>query len=228
MNLPCQTIEDLLPLYHDGVCSQESRQLVEAHLEGCESCKKLLAALGAPETGPLDVDDSLPLKSIQNEWNLKLSKSFQKGIAITLAVLALLLCVVISLNQNFLVDVPAERIEITQIYRLSHGPLLFHFYVNDSKDLRSMEQTITEDGALYLTPKRAVLERDRRSNMGLFSQYFVLDIDDDGHYYDDTITSLYFGPVGDGVLVWEKDMKISPASEELEARFPPGVSAATP
>lgn len=38
-NLPCDVIRDLLPLYVDGVCSEESRAAVEAHLESCESCK---------------------------------------------------------------------------------------------------------------------------------------------------------------------------------------------
>lgn len=38
-NLPCEVIRDLLPLYVDGVCSEESKAAVEAHLESCESCK---------------------------------------------------------------------------------------------------------------------------------------------------------------------------------------------
>ena len=46
MNIPCDTIRDLLPLYHDEVCSQESRKLVEEHLAGCESCRAELAKTG--------------------------------------------------------------------------------------------------------------------------------------------------------------------------------------
>ena len=29
----CEVIRDLLPLYQDGACSEESRGLVEAHLK---------------------------------------------------------------------------------------------------------------------------------------------------------------------------------------------------
>lgn len=39
-NLPCGVIKDLLPLYHDGVCSEESRKLVEEHLAECPACKE--------------------------------------------------------------------------------------------------------------------------------------------------------------------------------------------
>lgn len=31
--LPCELIQDILPLYHDGVCSEVSRKLVDSHLE---------------------------------------------------------------------------------------------------------------------------------------------------------------------------------------------------
>ena len=32
MKLPCKVIEDMLPMYYDKVCSQESAALVEEHL----------------------------------------------------------------------------------------------------------------------------------------------------------------------------------------------------
>lgn len=39
MKLSCEIVQDLLPLYCDGVCSEESRQAVADHLEGCEKCR---------------------------------------------------------------------------------------------------------------------------------------------------------------------------------------------
>lgn len=38
--MSCEIIKDLLPLYLDDVCSKESRELVEIHLQECEQCKK--------------------------------------------------------------------------------------------------------------------------------------------------------------------------------------------
>lgn len=40
----CGIIQDLLPLYHDGVCSPESRTEVEEHLKTCPDCRAALAA----------------------------------------------------------------------------------------------------------------------------------------------------------------------------------------
>jgi len=42
MKYPCETIADLLPLFHDGVCSESSVKIVSEHLSECEKCKKTL------------------------------------------------------------------------------------------------------------------------------------------------------------------------------------------
>lgn len=36
----CDVVQDLLPLYYDDACSDSSRELVEAHLEDCEKCRR--------------------------------------------------------------------------------------------------------------------------------------------------------------------------------------------
>ena len=38
MELKCSIIEDLLPSYVDGICSKDTKELVENHLAGCEQC----------------------------------------------------------------------------------------------------------------------------------------------------------------------------------------------
>ena len=40
-NMDCNVIMDLLPLYVDECCSEESERLVAEHLEACESCYKI-------------------------------------------------------------------------------------------------------------------------------------------------------------------------------------------
>ena len=39
MNLSCDVIRDLLPLYTEGIASEASAALVEAHLETCAVCR---------------------------------------------------------------------------------------------------------------------------------------------------------------------------------------------
>ncbi|MBE6875699.1 MAG: zf-HC2 domain-containing protein [Ruminococcus sp.] len=42
----CDLIRDLLPLYADGVCSEESRQAVAEHIAGCQKCRNMLDKMG--------------------------------------------------------------------------------------------------------------------------------------------------------------------------------------
>ncbi len=45
MMLPCDMIEDLLPLYADDCCSAASRRAVEEHLADCPKCREGLKAM---------------------------------------------------------------------------------------------------------------------------------------------------------------------------------------
>ena len=41
----CNMIKDLIPLYIDGCCSEESKHVVKEHIEDCDECKKLFEAM---------------------------------------------------------------------------------------------------------------------------------------------------------------------------------------
>ena len=45
MKLKCEVIQDLLPLYHDQVCSRETKELVEEHLLDCPTCREYLQSM---------------------------------------------------------------------------------------------------------------------------------------------------------------------------------------
>ncbi len=53
MNHPCNLIKDLLPLYHDDVCSSESREIVQQHLSECADCKSYYEELCIEEEVPV-------------------------------------------------------------------------------------------------------------------------------------------------------------------------------
>ena len=45
MNKQCEIMQDLLPLYIDGACSESSAAMVKEHLETCPECKALYEKL---------------------------------------------------------------------------------------------------------------------------------------------------------------------------------------
>ena len=44
-NVSCEIIQDILPLYHDHVCSAASSAMVEEHLKDCAACTRVLAEM---------------------------------------------------------------------------------------------------------------------------------------------------------------------------------------
>lgn len=46
--MDCNVVKDLIPLYIDGCCSEESGRIVKEHIESCDECKKLLEDMSAP------------------------------------------------------------------------------------------------------------------------------------------------------------------------------------
>ncbi|MDE6388825.1 MAG: zf-HC2 domain-containing protein [Lachnospiraceae bacterium] len=49
MKLSCNVIRDLLPLYADQICSEESKALVKEHLTSCKDCSGLLQQMCSKE-----------------------------------------------------------------------------------------------------------------------------------------------------------------------------------
>ena len=91
MSKQCKIVEDLLPLYHDGVCSEESRQMVDEHLAQCEDCRKMLGQIDGELVSPIVKDaDIKPLKSINKAVKKGKKKALIAGISIALAVMIVL------------------------------------------------------------------------------------------------------------------------------------------
>ena len=94
MKLSCKVIEDMLPMYYDGVCSDESATLVEEHLKECPQCSRVLADLHSGINIPENpVDDLKPLEGIQMKWKKSKWAYIRRGICITLAALLLVTAV---------------------------------------------------------------------------------------------------------------------------------------
>ena len=94
MKLPCKIVEDMLPIYYDGVCSEESAMLIEEHLKNCTQCSRLLTDLQTEiEISEKPVDDLKPLVRIQKKWKKSKRVYLRTGICVTLAVLVLVMTV---------------------------------------------------------------------------------------------------------------------------------------
>lgn len=161
MKTPCKIIEDLLPLYHDGVCSEESKMLVDEHLEECETCKDELAAIDSDfraESAELPNDKAL--EAAAAAWKKGKESAFIKGVVLIL--IPILLFIIFSfLYHHWSNTVPATDEALRQE--------AINFYGENFKQYEDFEMVkIAKNGdyiaALYVTTNNqwymAHFERD--------------------------------------------------------------------
>ena len=88
MKISCKIIEDLLPIYHDGICSEESAAMVEGHLKECPKCAEILASLNGEFEleKPQSADELKPLAGIREQITREKKRSGRRGAIITLSV----------------------------------------------------------------------------------------------------------------------------------------------
>lgn len=69
MKYPCGIIKDLLPLYIDGVCNDESKRAVEEHLSECEQCRNYF--------GQMKSENNFCSTKTNGSEDLKMAKSLK-------------------------------------------------------------------------------------------------------------------------------------------------------
>lgn len=69
MKLPCAVTRDLLPLYAENMVEQETKVLIEEHLNECGDCKKKLSEMDVPTENPIDT--VTPLQNLKKQIRKK-------------------------------------------------------------------------------------------------------------------------------------------------------------
>ena len=94
MTYPCGIIRDLLPLYIDDVCNEESKQAVHNHLSECEKCRSCYEAMKSTEgfenkrsDNSEDSKMASSLKNVKNTINKKIRNIVLYAVAAVLAVI---------------------------------------------------------------------------------------------------------------------------------------------
>ncbi|MWC27724.1 zf-HC2 domain-containing protein [Paenibacillus sp. MMS18-CY102] len=219
--VPCEIIKDLLPLYADEVCSAESAGLVEGHLAQCENCRvelnKIKAAIHLPqEIVVKHENEAAAIKGIAGFWRRSKLKAFALG----LLGAALLFGVYVGLFQWKIMKLPAGRIEISEVSKLSDGTIVYLMKVKDEYDINFIKYDMDADGNFYLTPLRPVVKS--KAIVDRFQNWHQ-DIEHEKYLYKEKygkgLKAIYYRTSGEDVLVWKEGMEVPAASKEVEAEF---------
>ena len=112
MRLDCKVIEDLLPLYFDNMCSEQSRKMVEEHLSECENCRRLVERTQAVQISHIEPEKPVADNAVK--------KSFKKirfrWLASVIAVMIIIPAIFLGWNQYH-----GRGVHYTNIYEMQIG-----------------------------------------------------------------------------------------------------------
>ena len=153
MKLPCEMMEDLLPLYAEDMGTNATRAAVEEHLEGCEPCREKLAGMRGetPEQVP-----ALTLKPVQRELN---RRRWNMVLAAVCAVATVLLTVFSLVTRPIYIPYSEDAVAIE---KPENGWISMTFYGAaevDGGTWSKMDDTGNITTGMYLTPWYSLLSR---------------------------------------------------------------------
>ncbi len=150
MSYPCKLIQDLLPLYYDGVCSDESRRIIEEHLSECDECSRIFGEIREADSVSIP---AAPIREMQKADSLKKVKRkiLRKQILIAAASLAAAVMIWFGISIPLKLSVNAAKSENISV-SLLNGDLIARLHGSFPGDIRikNVEINSDADGKFYM------------------------------------------------------------------------------
>ncbi len=83
--MKCSVIMDLIPLYVDDCCSEESSKMVEEHLETCDSCRQMHSVMSRRSIAPQTKTPQVKMRRV-SDWKAGILQSVMLYISFALIV----------------------------------------------------------------------------------------------------------------------------------------------
>ncbi|MGN1275581.1 MAG: zf-HC2 domain-containing protein [Floccifex sp.] len=116
MKYPCSVIQDLLPLYVDEVCSEESKTIVEEHLSQCSICKEIYDSMcNLKQEDIHDYHESQKIKSLKHIKKKILHKQILIGLTSIVLLFVLGFGIMTTLKNDIEIVKPDDRISVSMI-----------------------------------------------------------------------------------------------------------------
>lgn len=107
-NVSCEIIQDLLPLYCDGVCSEESKKAILDHIQTCEKCREELRVMGLPIDMPEKSEEVEAAEAASRAWKQNKRKAFRWGLI--LASLVVLIAAAVFFGSRYMQTIAADDV----------------------------------------------------------------------------------------------------------------------
>lgn len=149
MKCKCGIIKDLLPLYVDHVCSDESKELIDEHLLECEQCKSYMDSLReSQDVEDVAYDEEKERRKVKMMLGMKKKILFRNILVAVFTVLILGGACTSVIHYLKRTTVPiSETKQMEVVYE--NGDLVLNITDAIWSDASGVRFTLTEDGKSY-------------------------------------------------------------------------------
>ena len=149
MKCRCGIIKDLLPLYVDHVCSDESKELIDEHLLECEKCKSYMDSLReSQDVEDVAYDEEKERRKVKMMLGMK-KKIVSRNILVavfTVLILGVACTSVVHYLKRTTVPIPETK-QMEVVYE--NDDLILNITDAIWSDASGVRFTLTEDGKSY-------------------------------------------------------------------------------
>ena len=209
--ISCDLIQDLLPLYCDDVCSADSKNIVETHLQECEACAKLFQQLKSKciintKAREEKSAEEFIIGKIAHSWKRSILKAFFKGAIIAAIILSLVAggYYTLFVQQNSMV---AFEDVLVSAYMLTDEHITFHLQVDDGYCGGTMKTYIDEERNLYISIQRTLVKEKLTNGEEVMDYGFNLT--------DKNCVAVYYGVPGNCKLLWKQGDVLPKAEPDI-------------
>ena len=212
-DLPCAVVRDLLPLYHDGVVSSDTSDLIETHLEGCENCRYELNSIRSDETiegNLIEQDKNASFKEFRDGVSALRRNGTIRGVLIALAVVVVFFGGLQFLNTADIIKVDPADLNIDDVCRYDLGTdggegLFFTYQMNWDGVFSITFEDTSDPKEINIAIKRTALGGKMESDSRNPRSYWILD----DFYKESADLSKAETVKVNGQIIWTKDQGIN-------------------
>lgn len=209
--LICNICQDLMTLYVDDLCSEDSKKAVEEHINECEKCKKALESMQSEvkisNLNKKEIEENETFKSsLTAIWKNYKRKTLLKILFVcTSLILALFVGGYLLFFKYY--TLPCDNIQINNVCMLSDGSIAFEILTEKGKEGKIL-RTVPNGEAIYVEMQSTFITQKKNSN---YSSYLRVE--------PDNYQTIYYGNSDNRIVIWEYGMNIPRADDGLENYF---------
>ncbi len=246
MKKECAVVQDLLVLYEDDVLKEESRRVIEEHIQGCEECMQVYENAGKelPAMEAVSGSSREEQATAANQVMKRLMKMSSQRIVGGLLLIVLIVLIIIVVGENICNNVtetdwglssvyllPTEDISVEELYTLKNGDIYCRLKSDKKVNAwQGMDWGIpgeqlpesTDDAVKEL--RFLEVKPWERKDWNAFDSVFIFTLERQGTSEKSGASivqrcreiNIYGKTKKDKLTIWEKGQKVEEAPEEIE------------